>query len=194
MKFNSMDDIAAAFVEATTIETGALFVQGQIILEAANEGWDIDETCAYCAVQVKRSKRTAYRRYSVARTFGKPHPALPFEHHAICSDLVDYRSKDAALIARQQENAREWLQRAVTEDMSTRALEAAIRAAGGRVDVKPTVYVDGLTARLNGCLEGEYGGYAVELMFEDVFDLPPDGTPVKVYLVQALAETTEAGA
>lgn len=192
MKFNSMDDIAASFVAATTIETGALFAQGQVILEASNEGWNVDDVCAYCAVQVRRSKRTAYRRYAVSRTFGEPNPVMPWECHAICADLVDYRSNDAALIASQQKNAREWLQRAVTDDLSTRALDAAIRAAGGRVDVKPTVYADGLTATLNGCLVTTYGGYAVELMFDDVFELPPDGTPVKVFLVQAVAQESEA--
>lgn len=191
MKFNSMDDIAAAFVEATTIETGALFVQGQVILEAANEGWDIDETCAYCAVQVKRSKRTAYRRYSVARTFGKPHPATNWEQHALCADLVDYRSKDAALIAQQQTSAWAWLQRAVAEDMSTRALEAAIRAAGGRVDVKPTVYADGAWAMV---VEDQGEHYLRLYILDADFDpkeLKP-GLEINITLVQALTESEAA--
>lgn len=191
MKFNSMDDIAAAFVEATTIETGALFVQGQVILEAANEGWDIDETCAYCAVQVKRSKRTAYRRYSVARTFGKPHPATNWEQHALCADLVDYRSKDAALIAKQQTAAWEWLQRAVTEDLSTRALDAAIRAAGGRVDVKPTVWLDGQECAVTLCRGFSDGLSEIHLMFDGSVSIPT-GKGFHVTIVQALTETEAA--
>ena len=190
MKFKSMDDIAESFVAATTIETGALFAQGQVILEAAREGWDVDEVCAYCAVQVRRSKRTAYRRYAVSRTFGEPHPAMPWECHAICADLVDYRSNDAALIADQQQNAREWLQRAVTDDLSTRALDAAIKAAGGRVDVKPVVILDAEMGRLESV-----GINFVNFVFtSEICDRIHryEGAIIQITLVQALAAESEA--
>lgn len=191
MIYASMDDISSAFMQTYEVEKESMWLQGNIILEASSQGWDVDELCAYCGSLVKRSKRTIYRRYAVTRTFGKLHPAINWEAHALCADLVDYRSSDADLIGTQQKNAHEWLQRALDEDLSTRALRAAIQAAGGRVDVKPMVYADGLTATLNGCLETTYGGYAVELMFADPFDLPPDGTRVKVFLVQALSEEME---
>lgn len=124
--FSSLDDVAAEFVRATDVETGALFVQGQIVLGAVGQGWDVDEVAAFCAAHVRRTKRTIYRRYTVARTFPQPHPALTWEFHAICADVVDYRQADETAIQQQQAAARKWLDIAAAEEYSTRQLRQAI--------------------------------------------------------------------
>lgn len=190
MIYNSMDDISSAFMQTYEIEKESMWLQGNIILEASTQGWDIDELCAYCGSLVKRSKRTIYRRYATTRTFGKLNPALPYEFHAICADLVDYRSADADVIATQQQNAHDWLQRALDEDLSTRALRAAIQAAGGRVDVKPTVYADGALAMI---VEDQGAHYLRLYVLDADFDpkqLKP-GMEVNVTLVQATAQEKE---
>lgn len=125
-QFNSLDDVAAAFALPTRSETEALFLQGAVIKSAVEQGFDVDETSAYCGNVVGRSKKTVYRRYSVARTFPQYTTSIVWEMYAVASDVVDYRCKDANTIALQQAKAQEWLLKARAEQWSTRQLRQAI--------------------------------------------------------------------
>lgn len=129
--FASLDDVAAAFALPTQSETEALFLQGAVIKSAVEQGWDIDEVAAYCGNVVGRSKRTVYRRYSVAQTFPIYDKSVVWELYAVAADVVDYRQTDAAKIAARQAAAHEWITQARAEQWSTRQLRQEI--AGKRV-------------------------------------------------------------
>lgn len=184
--FTSMDDIAKEFHKATNAETESLFIQGRILLDAANQGWDIDQTCAYCGASVGRSKRTAYRRYATARTFPKSYPAKTWEYHAICADLVDYRQSDLDTILQQQKQAHEWLQRSITEQWGTRALKAAMKKAGHNTNA------NGIKVLLDG-VEMTYAGDDGNGTFKFFTSKPLEidvtyGESVQITVVKSVAE------
>ncbi len=186
MTYASLEDVGRDFFKATQVETNSLFVQGEIVLQAAVQGFGIDEVCAHCAGLVQRSKRTIYRRYAVSRTFVKPHPALTtsWEAHAICADLIDYRNTDADVIATQVEAAHKWLDMAAAEQWSTRQLRAAMVANGDDPDAgKPEVLLNNAEAIVMNPL---YGGHEIKLhLLEELdFDIPI-GSTVIVSLVKA---------
>lgn len=124
--FHSLDDVAQAYVKATQVENGALFMQGKVIQRAVEQGWEVDEVTAFCSGHVRRSKRTLYRRYAVARTFDNPNMTLPWELYAVAADCVDYRKADEEAISQQQEAARAWIDEALQNDWSSRELSEAI--------------------------------------------------------------------
>lgn len=145
--FTSLEDIGEQFNNAARIEVESLFVQGRIVKRAIEQGFDIDETTGYCASLVMKTKRTVYRYYTVARTFNGQMFELPFEHHAIAADTIDYRkTMSASELETAQHNALQWLRMAKEQGLSTRALRDAISAAGGRVELKPEVLLDGTQA------------------------------------------------
>lgn len=125
--YTSIDDVASAFTQAAIVENEALFLQGQVIKGAVEQGFDVDETAAYCGQSVGKSKRTVLRRYSVARTFPIYDASKPWELYALASTAVDYRSKDEALIKEQQVKAQEWLRMAIENEYSTRQLQQAMK-------------------------------------------------------------------
>lgn len=185
--FSSLDDVAAEFVRATSVETGALFVQGQIVLDAVGQGWDVDEVAAFCAAHVRRTKRTIYRRYTVARTFPKPHPALTWEFHAICADVVDYRQADETAIQQQQAAARKWLDIAAAEEYSTRQLRQAI---GLSPEPRELDYlVENAEAVV---LAYNVGTLTLQLDMRAYWPSVETGERVRLTLVKAPAEETEA--
>lgn len=165
--YSSLEDVGEAFAKATDLETGSLFLQGQIVAKAIAQGFSIDETTGYCASMVKRSKRTVYRRYAVARTFPSPNPLLPYEFHALCADLVDFRQKDKGEIELQIKVAQAWLQEAADQGYSTRDLKEAIKASGGDVSKKTTVLLSGQFAVTDRYRLSEDTKY-----YEVVFRLP----------------------
>lgn len=145
--FTSLEEIGEQFNNAAKIEVESLFVQGRIVKRAIEQGFDIDETTGYCASLVMKTKRTVYRYYTVARTFNGQMLELPFEHHAIAADTIDYRKNMTAdELETAQNNALKWLYLAKEQGWSTRALRDAISAAVGRVELKPEVLLDGVGA------------------------------------------------
>lgn len=129
MTYRSLDDVGAAYYAIEQETKRNLFAEGNVIMSAIDQGFAIDETVKHCSMIADCSARTVYRRYAVQRTFKTPHPVKSWECHAICADLVDYRSNDAALIADQQEQAQRWLVKAVAEGLSTRQLRQALHGA-----------------------------------------------------------------
>lgn len=125
--YTSIDDVASAFTQAAMGENEALFLQGQVIKGAVEQGFDVDETAAYCGQSVGKSKRTVLRRYSVARTFPIYDASKPWELYALASTAVDYRSKDATAIGMQQADANNWLILAIQNEWSTRQLRQAMK-------------------------------------------------------------------
>lgn len=195
MTYKSLDDVGAEFVRAAQVETNSLFVQGEIVLQATAQGFDIDEVCAHCAGLANRSKRTVYRRYKVARTFVKPHPALTtsFELHAICSDLIDYRGSDPDVIASQIEAAQKWLDMAAAEGWSTRQLKMAMKENGDDPD-KGTPEVVTVKAVIKSVWRDDAGNiFAFEIwpseFVEDNWSAPLE---VNMTLVKAPAQESEA--
>jgi hypothetical protein len=164
MKFETLDAVGDAFITATDVETEALFEQGRIVLAGVQSGFAVDDVTRHCAGLVRRTSRTIYRRYAVARTFPESHPELTWEFHGLCADLVDYRQADEKQIALEQEQAQAWLNRAAEEHYSTRTLRAALIAAGGRIENKPVVLLNGVDCQI------EY----IEVM--------DDGTIVKLFV------------
>lgn len=150
MKYSSLDAVGDAFISATDKETGAFWEQGQVVIEAVQSGFDVDTVTRHCAGLVRRTGRTIYRRYATVRTFPEPHPELTYEFHALCADLVDYRLSNPDEIERQQKQAHDWLQLAAESNYSTRTLKAAIQAAGGKVEDKPEILLDGSFAIFEG--------------------------------------------
>ena len=149
--FGSLEAVGEEFKKADDIENESLFVKGRIVKRATEQGFDIDETIGYCAGMTMQDKRTIYRYYSVARTFPERLYGLRHECHAIAADTIDYRHEmTAAELLEAQKNALGWLKMAAQESLSTRALKAAIKAAGGRVDEKPIVLLDGVEATIIG--------------------------------------------
>lgn len=185
--FGSLEAVGEEFKKADDIENESLFVKGRIVKRATEQGFDIDETIGYCAGMTMQDKRTIYRYYSVARTFPQRLYGLRHELHAIAADTIDYRKEMTfAELAHAQENALGWLQMAVREHLSTRALKAAIKAAGGRVDEKPIVLLDGAE-----CIIGSVRQDSMELIFVDLPDDMPVGAIVKITLVRATTEEKE---
>lgn len=125
--FSSMDDVAQAFAEATSAERQSLFLQGQVIKRAVEDGFEVDEVCAYCGQMIRRSKRTVYKRYTVARTFQMYDSSVPYELYATACTAVDYRLSDDTEIARQQQQAQVWIEQAITKEWSVSQLKEAMR-------------------------------------------------------------------
>lgn len=180
MKYQTLDAIGDALIDATSSETDAMFEQGRIILSAVAEGFDVDAITRHCAGLVRRTHRTLYKRYAVARTFKEPHPELTYEFHSLCAALVDYRQSDEKAIAEQQKQAQAWLDRAASENYSTRTLRAAIQAAGGKLDEKPFILLDGAMAYLSSARDGY-----IELYLDDKKVILPERIEVQITLVKA---------
>lgn len=191
MTYASLDDVAAAFVETTTIETKTYFVRGRIIADAIAQGFDEDDVLTTCSSHIRRTVRTIRRYYSTYRTFSEPLYGLPYEFHAICSDLVDYRQTDKAKIEAQQEQARQWLLQAAAGDYSTRTLNAAIAAAEGKQPDSVEVLLDGVPATVMNAYEDPTGAGVVEFRLPELPDVHY-GAMFKLTLVRALAVETEA--
>lgn len=187
--FASLEDVGEQFKKSADIETEALFVQGRIIRRAVEQGFDMDEVTGYCASMVMKTKRTIYRYYSVARTFPSQMFDLPFEMHAIAADTIDYRKNMAqSELAAAQKNARQWLKIAKENAYSTRALRAAIAEAGGRVDVKPEVLLDGVECVIANIQQHVYGSYSLHLLIKGDAIPVDEGTQIKITLVKAVAQ------
>lgn len=197
MKYQSLEDIGSAFVSETQAETSSLFNQGEIVYQATRDGFDVDAVTHHCASLVRRTARTIYRRYAVKRTFDEPHPELTWEMHALCAALVDYRQTDEKAIAAQQEAARLWLDRAAVENYSTRTLRAAIQAAGGKLDDKPEILLDGVDGIFDNIARPIYSmeltAVTIHIPYEYYEKLSSlkDGTEVKVTLVRSPSEDKE---
>lgn len=190
--FTSLEDVGEQFKKSDDIENEALFMQGHIVKRAIEQGWNVDEVTGYCASLVMKTKRTVYRYYTVSRTFPNRMFDLPFEHHAIASDTIDYRkSMTDSELQDVQQNALEWLKIAKAGGYSTRALRAAISTAGGRVNEKPEVLLDGVEFEIYDYLVDSVGTN-IELFIghqiEALKDLGLKGTRVKVTLVRSLSE------
>jgi hypothetical protein len=87
VKFQSLEDITSAYIQATEAETDALFEQGDVILAAVDSGFKVKDVVSHCASLTRRTKRTVFTRYAVARTF-KPdvrHRELDWSMHALCA-------------------------------------------------------------------------------------------------------------
>jgi len=185
--FGSLEAVGEEFKKADDIENESLFVKGRIVKRATEQGFDIDETIGYCAGMTMQDKRTIYRYYSVARTFKERLYGLRHELHAIAADTIDYRKEmTAAELLEAQKNALGWLQMAAQESLSTRALKAAIKATGGRVDEKPIVLLDGVD-----CTIKDLWFDSLTIRFE--YSLPQEvldliGEMVKITLLKAPTE------
>jgi hypothetical protein len=188
--FNSLEDIGEQFKKGDDIEIGAQFAKGAVLVSAAAQGWNIDETAAYCANITLRHKRTVYRYYSTVKTFPQRLYDLPYEHHAQCADTIDYRKNMTEDEFKSlQANALRWLQSAKSGGYSTRALRAAIRASGGRVDEKPIVLLDGVEFEIYDYLVDSDGTnielFAQSRQIEELKQLGLKGVTVKVTLVHS---------
>jgi hypothetical protein len=123
--YQSLDEVITEYGGAMVDETAAAFRQGAIIAHAIDSGFKAREVVKACASHVRRKSRTVYNRLKVYRAFGDDwNPQVDWTTH---------------LIAAGTENPREWLERAVDENMSSRQLENAI---GNR----PTVYLKNVLA------------------------------------------------
>lgn len=182
--FGSLEAVGEEFKKADDIENESLFVKGHIVKRAIEQGFSIDETIGYCAAMTTQDKRTVYRYYSVARTFKHRMFGLRHEMHAIASDTIDYR-KDMTPdeLQQAQKNALEWLKIASKEQYSTRALRAAIKATGGRVDVKPLVLLDGVQCTIKDLWFDSLTIKFDHSLPQEVLDLM--GEAVKITLVQS---------
>jgi hypothetical protein len=193
--FGSLEAVGEEFKKADDIENESLFVKGRIVKRATEQGFDIDETIGYCAGMTQQDKRTIYRYYSVARTFPERLYGLRHELHAIAADTIDYRKEmTAAELLEAQKNALGWLKMAAQESLSTRALKAAIKAAGGRVDEKPIVLLDGVSgvfgtiARPVGDIELTELSVHIPRDFYDELCNIKDGEEIKITLLKAPTE------
>lgn len=191
MNYKSMDDIATDFVKATGIETATYFVRGRIIADAVAQGYDKDDVLTTCSSHIRRTARTIERYYSTYRTFSEPRYGLTYEYHALCADLVDYRHSDPAQIAFEQAQAAEWLQKAASEDYSTRTLKAAIQAAGGKTADSVEVILNGVPAVVTNAYEDATGAGMVTFRLSELPDVHY-GSEFKLTLVKAVAVESEA--
>lgn len=195
--FDSLEAVGEEFKKADDIETESLFIKGHVVRKAVEQGFDTDLTIGYCASLTHLDKRTVYRYYSTARTFPKRMFDLRHELHAIAADTIDYRKEMTAdELTKAQENALEWLKIASKESLSTRALRAAIKAAGGRVDVKPEVLLDGVEAifdTIEHPIEGlDFTSMIVHIPCEHYERLSKLGHTTQVKVTLVLVSPTEA--
>lgn len=143
--YQNLEEIGSAYVDAAQAEKAALFQQGDIVLEAINQGFQVKQVVYHCASLTRRKARTVFRRYAVAKTFppDKRDEELDWELHAMCAAT---------------DNPYQWLEIAAegyTDERgehhghTTRTLKAAIKAAGGDPDKgKPIVWLDDVEARV----------------------------------------------
>lgn len=186
--FASLDDVGAAYYKIEQETKKNLFAEGDVVMSAIEQGFSIDETITHCAMIADCSARTVYRRYAVKRTFNQPHAVKSWEICAICADLVDYRSTDTALIADQQEQARRWLLKAESQELSTRQLRQALK--GARVTDR-IVLVDGKMAYVESAVAFPDGKTFIKLMFDTPLPLMAF-TNVQVTIVQEVPKVEAA--
>jgi hypothetical protein len=123
----SLEDFAAAYKEADNSETTSKMLQGQIVKQAIDAGRDPDEVCNFIAVYVRKSGRTVYRRYQTSRTFQLYDASVNYDLYAAAASIVDYRVKDEDKIAAKQQEAQEWVERAIVKEWSPADLRKAIK-------------------------------------------------------------------
>lgn len=145
MTYQSLEEVGSDYISAAQDETSALFRQGEVVLNAIDQGFPVKQVVYHCASLTRRKARTVFRRYAVARTFPPEtrNTELDWEFHALCAAT---------------DNPYKWLEiasegytdeRGEHHGHTTRTLKAAIKAAGGDPDKgKPQMLLDGVECTL----------------------------------------------
>lgn len=179
--YQNLEEIGSAYVDAAQAEKAALFQQGDIVLEAINQGFQVKQVVYHCASLTRRKARTVFRRYAVAKTFppDKRDEELDWELHAMCAAT---------------DNPYQWLEIAAegyTDERgehhghTTRTLKAAIKAAGGDPDKgKPQMLIDAIDAVVTDCSDCEPSYMRLE--FAGDFKLPAPIVPGMVIQITAV--------
>jgi hypothetical protein len=172
-KYQSIEEVATHYGSAMEDETAAAFLQGKILAEAIESGFKAKEVVTACVGRSRMKYRTVCNRLKVYRAFGDDwNPQVTWYTH---------------LLAAGTDNPREWLERAVDENMSTRQLQNAI---GNR----PQVYLKNTEGVLWKCqARPDIGGNVIEIFVPG--ELPTMITPhtdVVITLVQANAQEVAA--
>jgi hypothetical protein len=137
MTYTNLEEIASAYVQAAQAESEALFQQGDVLIEAIEDGWRVKDVVRHCASLTRRTTRTVFSRYHVSKVFTPElrDDALDWSIHALCADTPKpYDWLALAADGYDDENG-------VHHDHSYRTLKAAIKAAGGEPDANKPVYL-----------------------------------------------------
>lgn len=183
IQYTSLDEVGTDYISATQDETEALFHQGEIVLTAIHQGFQVKEVVYHCASLTRRKARTVFHRYAVAKTFpaDKRDDSLDWTMHSLCAGTsAPYKWLEIASEGYLDANG----------DMkghTCRTLKAAIKAAGGDPDKDKPVYLfDNIEATVNKVYSTSDGMRYVEFRVGDM--LPARiGTKVTLTVLQTIA-------
>ncbi len=173
--YKSLDEIATRYADLEGNATAAFIEQGRVVSDGIKSGFPKMEVYKECAKRMRCKATTTRNRHVVFEAFGDDwNPQVNWTMH---------------LLAARTDNPREWLERAVDENMSSRQLENAI---GNR----PTVYLKNVLAtvcQVHHDKRSETGFHIIELAIEGgaIEDYPAVDQIVLVTL-QAPAQEAQA--
>lgn len=154
MVIDGVEALDNALIAALDKETGGLFEQGDLIIEAIERGMDEKVVYSRFTYLSRRSKRTGEERRKVSTVFPPDvrNPELDYYMHVVCASAADLRRPET------YDTARQWLNIAADGYMSPdgkqhqhsiKTLKACMRASGHEPDKAKDIYLlDGV----QGCI------------------------------------------
>lgn len=188
--YQSIEEVGTDYISATQDETDAMFRQGEIVLDAVDQGFKVKQVVRHCASLTRRKARTVFQRYAVARTFPPEtrNAELDWSIHLLCASTdAPHKWLEIASEGYQDENGE-------IKGHTYRSLKAAIKAAGGDPDKgKPIVWLDAVDCVVASMVGNLDGTSRIAFNLPTAVDLPT-GVVLQITLVQAPAPELEIAA